>query len=415
MAEETRLGEKRRPRILLIKPVLPYPPDRDTRMLSFRLICALKDRFDVTVLSKILSPAETPLAEALEQWCKRVDTVLAPHRRSALHRIAFRMFYFLTSTIARQSMKSLYDCPGALLRAAKRLPRENFDLILIEYWQLQKMARLFPQAKVVLLTHDVDMHVNRQVALFERNLISKIRAVRRWIVEQREEIQAYRAFRKILTLTERDRQAVRKIAGSQATVEILPFGLDPEFYARPGGDRHDREVLFVGDMGMAFDRDALDVFVRRICPRIDHLEDLTITVVGGALPKPLAYISADERVDIIGKVGDIRPFLYRAGCLVVPLRFGGGLRIRILEAMFAGLPVICSSVAVAGMPFEREQDFLGAETPEEFAAQIERLLGDRALAESLAASALRKVSDSFGAQAQAERTEELFKNLINTG
>jgi glycosyltransferase involved in cell wall biosynthesis len=402
------------PKILLIKPVLPYPPDQGTKVLSFSLIRALKPNFAVTVLARILDPGEEAHAAELAKSCERVVTVLAPNRRSFLHRVFFRIFYYFKSLLLRRSKKMLYDCPGAFLGKARELARENFDLVIVEYWQLQKMASCFPRDRLVLLTHDVDMLVNRQSTLLERNLVKKVQRLRGWLLEQKEEIRAYRTFQWILALTERDRDMVRKIAGKQAQVEVLPFGLEATDGGDTAGERKKREVLFMGAMNASFNRDALDFFIRFIYPHIDSIQGLSFTIVGGRLPQELAYFEKIADVDVVGRVEDVRPYLARATCMVVPLRFGGGLRIRILEAMLAGLPIICSSVAIAGMPFVPDVDYLLAEEPEEYGIQIQRLVEAPELASRLAENAGKKVRDLYGAEQQGQRLEKLLHDIINS-
>jgi glycosyltransferase involved in cell wall biosynthesis len=207
---------------------------------------------------------------------------------------------------------------------------------------------------------------------------------------------------------------VRKIAGKQAQVEVLPFGLDVADGAGAAGERKQKEVLFLGAMSASFNRDALDFFIRFIYPHIDSIKGLSFCIVGGILPPELAYFEKIADVDVVGTVEDVRPYLARAACMVVPLRFGGGLRIRILEAMLAGLPIICSSVAIAGMPFTADEDYLLAEEPEEYGVQIERMVEDPALAASLAENAGRKVRDLYGVEQQGRRLGKLFSSIINS-
>jgi len=407
------LTEGTRPRILLIKPVLPYPPNQGTRVASFGLIKSLRPQFDVTVLARVISREEILSARELEQWCARVITVMAPNRKSIAHRIIYKIFYHLKSLALQRSLKSLYDCPGAFLRAARDLSKERFDLVIIEYWQLQRMTRYFPPERCVLLTHDIDLLVNRQIAFLERNLVRKFHAIRRWLVERREEIAAYRGSPRIWTLTERDKAAVEKIRRKPGTVEVLPVGVDVDLFASSGVRRNRGEVLFLGHLGASFNRDALEYFAREIYPKLGEVDGLCVTVVGGYLPRSLDFFGLQPGVEVVGSVGDVRPFLHRASCLVIPLRFGGGLRIRVLEAMSAGIPVVCSPVAIAGMPFEPGEDFLLAESPDGFADAIKRVLGDEGLSAALSASAGRKVRERYAANVQARRVMELVRSLVS--
>jgi glycosyltransferase involved in cell wall biosynthesis len=150
-----------------------------------------------------------------------------------------------------------------------------------------------------------------------------------------------------------------------------------------------------------------------VFPHLDDVDDLRVTVVGGELPAHLSYFAKDPRVEVTGRVPDVRPYLERAGCLVVPLRFGGGLRIRILEAMLAGAPIVCTAVAIAGMPFRPERDYLSGEQPQEIAAQVERILADPGLGRELARNAAAAVEQYYSYNVQSDKLLKLFTELVS--
>jgi glycosyltransferase involved in cell wall biosynthesis len=399
-----------RPRILLVKPILPYPPDQGTRVVSFEIIQALAGFCDITVLARTLRPDEEIHARALEKHCARVVTVMAPNRRSWVARIAYKVAYGLRSVFTRRTLKSLYDCPGAFVDAARRLAAEPFDLVVAEYWQLYPLFHVFPRERLVLLTHDIDLQVNRQLALLERTLPRKVLLVRRWLRERREEVRAYNSVDRVLALTERDADEVRRLTGGRASVDVLPFGVDVPADETPEGERRRDEILFMGALGAGFNRDALVYFVERIVPHLDDV-DADITVVGGKLPQEIAEFGRRPRVRVVGRVPDVRRHLARATCLVIPLRFGGGLRIRTLEAMAAGLPVVCTSVAMAGMAFEPEEHYLLADDPVDFARQVRRLIDDPVLAAAIARRARSRITSAYGRPGQRERLRALFQRL----
>ncbi len=431
-----------RKKILIIKPSLPYPPDQGTRVLSFGLIRTLQAEFDVTVLTRLQTREQETDANELENHCSRVVTVMAPNKKSAFHRVAYKLVYMVKSVLGRRSLKSLYDCPGVIEREARSLAGLGFDLVVLEYWQMSRLMELFPREKVILLTHDVELLVNRHNALLEKSLIRKIKKVRKWLVEQREELHAYRAAHRVLALTERDATAVRKIRTGhiesvatdapgpastdtgtsaeqtpgalvdKAGVEVLPFGLDTDSYAESSIVRNPREILFMGELRASFNADALEYFILKVFPHLSDVEDMRITIVGGELPEHLQFFSKDERVEVTGRVPDVRPYLARTACLVVPLRFGGGLRIRILEAMMMGAPIVCSSVAIAGMEFKPGRDYLLADTPRETASRIIRFLDDSSLGREIAHNARNVVRERYSVAIQASRTLEMFRNML---
>jgi polysaccharide biosynthesis protein PslH len=381
-------------RILLAKPVLPYPPDQGTKVVSFGMIEALTASYDVTVLARLLDPGEDVHVRSLEKTGARVVTVLPANRTSVPARVAYKLAYGTRSVLTGRSLKSLYDCPGATVRAARALARERFDWFIVEYWQMYPLLDVFPPERTALLTHDIDMLVSRERARFDRDVVSRVKASTSWRVEAREEKSAYQRAGHVWTLTKRDADTVATIAGRKA--DVMPVGLAAEFFVDDPAARDSREVLLVGAMHSPFNRDAIDHFVEDIHPALSSIPGVRFTVVGGALPPEVVGFERVANVEITGHARDIRPYLQRAACLVVPLRFAGGIRIRILCAMAAGLPVVCSPVAVEGMGFEAGRHVLIAESPAEYRGHIERLLDDRAFALGLARAARERVWRSHG-------------------
>ncbi|HKW15032.1 MAG TPA: glycosyltransferase, partial [Candidatus Krumholzibacteria bacterium] len=272
-----------RRRVLLVKPVLPWPPDQGTRVVSAAILDALTPEHDVTVLARMLDASERTAVAELEAHGVRVVTVFPRNRRSIVARAAYRAAYTLRSFFTGRSMKSLYDCPGAFVRAAETLAREHFDLVIVEYWQLHPLLHVFDPARTVLLTHDIDLIVNAQRAVLEDNLLAKAAALRRWHTERGEEVRAYRAARHVWALTARDAAAVRKLSADRTSADVLPFGLREEQFAPAGAPRTSRDVLFLGAMGAAFNRDALTHFASDVYPLLAGIDGIHFTVVGGAL------------------------------------------------------------------------------------------------------------------------------------
>jgi glycosyltransferase involved in cell wall biosynthesis len=119
-----------------------------------------------------------------------------------------------------------------------------------------------------------------------------------------------------------------------------------------------------------------------------------------------------RNVEVAGHVRDVRPYLERAACLIVPLRYGGGLRIRIIEAMAAGLPVVASAVAIQGMELEAGRHVLVADSPAEYRAHIDRLVTDRAFAARLAGAARERVRAVYGPAARSEGILRAVEGLL---
>jgi glycosyltransferase involved in cell wall biosynthesis len=314
----------------------------------------------------------------------------------------------------RRSLKSLYDCPGAFVARARALAAEPFDLVIIEYWQLYPLLDVLAGHTTVLLTHDVDQQVNRDREVLEPNPVRRWFAARRHAVERREETGAYAIAQRVWTLTTRDADAVRAIAGAR-NVAVLPFGVAADAFVAEAGARTSHEVLFMGAMGALFNRDALIHFARDIHPVLADLPGIRFTIIGGALPAAAATLAENAAVTVVGHAPDPGVYLRRAACLVVPLRYGGGLRIRIIEAMAAGLPVVCSPVAVAGMELRAGSEVLVATPPAEYRAWVERLLQDPGFAASVARAAREAAWSRFGPEARGAGMRACAQAAIAAG
>jgi glycosyltransferase involved in cell wall biosynthesis len=379
-------------------------------MLS--LVRMLSGQFDVTVLARAKSKEDMENARELEAFCARVIPVMAPNRKSLFHKILYGMFYQLKSTIIRRSLKQIVDCPGALLREARALSNEPFDLVIVCFWQLHRALKLFPREKTVLVSFEIDLLINHQISLLERNLVKKLQAVRRWLMERPEELAAYRAANRVWVLTESDKDVVDRICRGRSSARVLPFGIDIDFHAPSGMQRNQGEVLFLGRLEEASSRDALEFFVRKIYPHIDDVPGVSITIVGDRLPSEVATFGLLPEVEVVGRVSDIRPYLHRASCLVAPARFGGVLRRSVLGAMAAGLPVVSSPVAMNGLPFEPEKEYLPANEPKEYARQIKRVLEDDDAAGAMAETASRRLRTTFGVESQKASVVALAREAI---
>jgi len=255
-----------RRRILIVKPVLPYPPDSGTKVVSMGVIDALAGAHDVTVLARLLDPGEHVYVRELETRCVRVVTVMPANRTSPVARVAYKVGYTARAFSGGRSLKSQYDCPGVTIRAARGLARESFDLVIVEYWQMYPLLDVFPRERSVLLTHDIDAQVYRGRAAIERDLRTRLRAATTWRGEAREEKRAYQRAGRVWALTQSDADEVLAIAGRPA--DVVPFGLPASAFVDEVTPRDSREVLWVGAMHSAFNRDAMVHFVRDIHPAL---------------------------------------------------------------------------------------------------------------------------------------------------
>ncbi len=190
----------------------------------------------------------------------------------------------------------------------------------------------------------------------------------------------------------------------------MPTGVDTDFFRPRRAEKRDpHNLVFTGSMDWLPNEDAIRYFTSQIMPLIKQkLPNVTLTVVGRNPYPALQELSRrDPSVFITGRVDDVRPYMERAAAYIVPLRIGGGTRLKIFEAMAMEKPLISTTVGAEGLPVRNESELLLADTPEDFAAAVVRVLGDDEFAFHLGRHSARLVREQYGWNRVAQRFVEI--------
>lgn len=399
-------------RILVVKPILPYPPDQGTRRVTVLLLRALAAEHEVTLAAPLLSPADAAAARSLEALTGcRVLSRPAPNRRSHLHRAWYKAAYLLMSWAGGHSPRALYAAPPALMAAVAEFTRRDpVDLAIFEYWYTYPYFPHVRARRRVLLAHDAEFAVNRLAA--EGADRSTDRAGRRlWASrEARREIEACRALDRIWTLTGEDADALAGSSGvPRDRFDVMPFGVDPEALRLPAGGGGET-VLFFGSFAADFNRDALTFLLDRVWPRLVAARpSARLVVAGGGLPDALRARVRAAAAEYAGSVDDVRALYASAAVVLIPLRFGGGLRIRLIEALACSRAVVATPVGVGGLQGVPGVHFAVASTADGLAAAAARLLESPAEAARLGGAGRTLVEARYSESRAAEGIRALAR------
>ena len=170
-------------------------------------------------------------------------------------------------------------------------------------------------------------------------------------------------------------------------IAVVPNGIDPDRFASLARAPEPGTILFTGLMSYYPNRHAAERFITRILPRVlERVPGARIQIVGANPPVSLRAL-ASERVTITGFVRDVRPYFARAAVFAIPLAIGGGTRVKALEAMAAGVPIVSTTIGCEGLDVEDGQTVLIADDDEPFASAVARVLTDAGVARALSVSA----------------------------
>jgi glycosyltransferase involved in cell wall biosynthesis len=299
---------------------------------------------------------------------------------------------------------------GAFL--AQLIEKERFDREVCDFLT---PASYFPNIeRAVLFQHNVETMIWRRHAEHAGN------PAVRWYMRK----QADRMFRfergicrragHIAAVSGQDAATMRELFGVER-VTAIPTGVDIEFFTAPDpAPAADTDLAFVGAMDWRPNIDGVRWFVREVLPLIRRVRpECSLTIVGRTPPPWIAALEReDPRIRVTGTVADIRPHLWGSAVSIVPLRIGGGTRLKIYESMAARVPVVSTSVGAEGLEIHPPEDIRIADSPADFADACLELLSDPSLRRRQAAAAWEMVAANFSWEQVARCFERVLEMAV---
>ncbi len=397
-------------KILAVTTKSPYPLNEGRALRTYNLLREAARSHDVRLCTYVQSEAELLGVERMREFCAEVHAIPLYLRWPRLE-LAADLLRDLWSSAPVLATKYLKPEMAALIAAIA--DRSGADVLHLDMLHLWELAAAAPQLPVVLVEHNVES------ALFERRVEhAPSLPMRRFLERQlrklrRYEIAACQSADWVATVSEADAVLIRELAHS-SRVSVVPNSVDTEFFRPSNAPRDDAHLVYVGGLSWTPNLDAIEYFSTRILPLIrERVPNVTLTVVGEI---PNARVAArclsGSGVTLTGLVNDIRPIVSRATAFVVPLRIGGGTRLKILDALAMGKAVVSTSIGCEGLKLQHEREILVADDPERFAAQVLRVIEDPALAERLGKAGRRCVEEHYQWTAAAELMQEVYERAI---
>ena len=403
-------------RLLYVLPMPASPPLGGAQARLHGLMSNLALRHRVTAVALVDADADLEATRrAMAAYC--ADVVLVPNPNGQGRAVKRRLQ--LRSLVSRRSFEHHYFAVPALQAALDRvLRREKFDLVDLEFTylghlHLRQSPPGMPPPPLVLGTHEIGSDLVRQVARSRVSLGRRLYAALNWRKLQRDERELFRAADGISVCSVADQERLLEHVPGARTV-VVPNAADVDHYRpRPDDPPPDgRTVVFFGLLSTFPNIDGVLHFLRDIWPRVVAQRPGTRCRILGARPPESIRRLAGPGVEIAGFVEDLRPHLASAAALVVPLRVGGGTRLKIVEGMAMGKAIVSTSLGAEGIEAAPERDILIADDPERFAASVVRLLDHPDLAARLGRSARQLAVERYSWRAAASRLEQFFGEIV---
>jgi len=403
-------------RILWLKSDLLLPLDKGGKLRTWHLMRHLARRHEITYLA--FREPEQPAAnvEGMKEVASRVETITRSEPTKGTLRFYADAALHLLDPLPYAVGK--YRSAEYRRRLARLLEEERFDLIVCDFlFPAVNLPKRLP-CPAVMFTHNVESEIWRRHAETKSDAIGRLLYGAQYRRMLRYERRTLARFDGILAVSDADRDTFARLyPGAIAQpAHVVPTGVDTEYFAPSAGSLQPARLIFTGSMDWLPNEDAMIYFCRDVLPAIRaEVPDVALTIVGRT-PTPAVKKLAEERgVTVTGRVDDVRPFMRDASVYIVPLRIGGGTRLKIFEAMAMGKAVVSTTIGAEGLPVTDGEHVLLADDPATFARAVVHLIRDTGHRTRIEAAARALVLARYDWSAVAGELEDALIRFASHG
>ncbi|HEV3484970.1 MAG TPA: glycosyltransferase, partial [Vicinamibacterales bacterium] len=386
--------------ILWLNAGLLLPLDKGGKLRTWHLMRHLAARHDITYLS-FSDPSQTAAdRQGMLEVCRRLETVPRVDPPKGTVRFYTDVAGYVLDPVPYAVAKYRSDAYRA--RMAELMREERYDAIVCDFLPpVVNMPDRLP-CPAILFTHNVEAEIWRRHADTATNPVSRTLLGQQWQRMLRFEGAALSRFDMVLAVSDADRQTFARLypGALRAPAHVVQTGVDTEYFRpldaevrlkpdamksaevrlKPDATKNEvrpTHMVFTGSMDWLPNEDGMLYFVREILPLVRRAEpSATLSIIGRA-PTPAVKRLADEPgIEVTGRVDDVRPHVAAGSVYVVPLRIGGGTRLKIFEAMAMGKAVVSTTIGAEGLPVTSGRDIVIADEPQRFADAVVALMRD---------------------------------------
>jgi glycosyltransferase involved in cell wall biosynthesis len=404
-----------RPHILFLSQCLPYPPDSGVTSRTFNVVTQLQREFDVTLVPffrKNHQPDAATRENSARVLAQLLSRVCEPVPITAEHSITRRAWDHFRSVCTGRAYTFYEYSSSDFQRKLQDALRKPPDLIHLDSLDLHRWLPEIPAAPTTCTHHDIDSELLRRRATRVNSQV-----VRRYVLHQASLIErTMREYCPKFTLnvlmSQVDATMLQHLAPGSRTA-VVPNGVDTEYFEPLKGSERPGRVVFIGSPLGFPNRDALEYLLDDIWPQLAFANPrATLEVIGRCSRKDRARYESHAAVRCVGYIPDMRAHVAEACCCVVPIRVGGGTRVKILDAWAMGKPVVSTSIGCEGLEVIEGRNILIRDTPGGFAAAIRQVLSDPELQMWLGNNGRKTVETYYSWKAIGRRLRDEYRTIL---
>ena len=386
-----------------------YPADTGGRIRSSKLFEHLSRMHDVTILCFKTAEDGPAQLEQMRACCSHLEAIDWDEAPKFTPRFYAQLAASLWSPLPFTVRK--YRSAAMRRRVEELTATERYDLLLCDFLQPAVNCLSAIHCPRVLFQHNVEAVIFSRHAAYERNPAARAFLRLEAAKLKRFEGRVAATFDRCIMVSNEDCRTMQAEYGVENT-SAIPSAVDSRYFSDGSAEATEPTIVFVGSMDWLPNQDAVEYFVSAILPRIRREVSARFVVVGRNPPPRIQRLALAPLVQVTGTVEDVRPWVAAAHVVVVPLRVGGGTRLKIFEAMALGKAVVSTTVGAEGLPVTNTADILFADDAESFAAQVTSLLKNASVRKQLGERARRVVSQGFTWEAAASEFSRICTDVV---
>ncbi len=394
-------------RILVVDEEIPFPLNSGKRLRTFNLLKHLSSRHEIFFVCRQHEDEKAIEAGGLED--EGINVQVVPHmiRKKA----GLNFYTALFANIFSRYPYSVTSHYSRLFEATivELMREKQFDLIHCEWTPYAVNLKKVLPFPSVIAAHNVESMIWRRNYEVEQNLLKKLYIYFQWKKMELFEKKTYGELTRTVAVSLQDKNVIAQwIPGD--LIDVVENGVDIDYFNTSKTNCKANSLVFSASMDWRPNVDGMLYFLDKIWPLVLELfPDSTLTIVGRSPMKVLKDKIANlESVTLTGTVKDVRPYIENASVYIVPLRIGGGSRLKILEAFSMRKPVVSTSVGAEGLEVESGRDLIIADDPHTFVSAIERLFQDSVLRERLGGEGRTLVEAKYQWEILSEKLEKTW-------
>lgn len=394
--------------ILFLSRWFPYPPDNGARIRVLNLLRQLAVEHSVDLVSFASEPVHESSLAALQTICQRVE--MFAYRPFRPNNIRTAASFFSSRP------RSVIDTYSPEMAAAVRRlhAQQPYDVVIASEFDMAPYAQILPET-VVKIWEEIELALIYENYCRQSQLLRRIRHGLTWWKTANYTKKTLRSFHACSVVTEEESRIIGPLRPVGCPIEVIPNGVDVNAYAGDFGPPRSDSLVYPGALTYQANFDAMLYFIGEILPRIQaQRPHVTLTITGRTDGVALARLPKNDAVLFTGYLADVRPTVAQSWACIVPLRVGGGSRLKILEALALGTPVISTSKGAEGLSLTPNEDLLIGDGPDDFAAATLRVLDDADLRASLSRQGKETVTARYDWQGIGQKLRS-FVDAVQAG